>query len=208
MFAPSVVFKACISPIHRYIRVSPARGGFMLSSLAEPSPHRAGAALRLLVSQPEGLLQVHTAAYRGSCPSVFSQALRTAGLGSKVLVSQFLRGGVNQGPKRPVQMCGRLTWLRPAVADCLKGPDQGEQRQAVQDLWEETSRWLVEGTADLVVLDELGLAVAYGLLDEETVVATLEQRPSRMDVILTGPEMPSSLMALADQVTELRRDRC
>ena len=105
-------------------------------------------------------------------------------------------------------MCGRLTWLRPAVADCLKGPDDGLQRQAVQDLWQETSRWLLEGAADLVVLDELGLALAYGLLDEAEVVATLGQRPSRMDVILTGPEMPASLMALADQITELRRDRC
>ena len=65
-----------------------------------------------------------------------------------------------------------------------------------------------KGAADLVVLDELGLALAYGLLDEAEVVATLGQRPSRMDVILTGPEMPASLMALADQVTELRRDRC
>ena len=91
----------------------------MLSSLAQPSQRQAGAALRLLVSQPEGLLQVHTAAYRGSCPSVFSQALRSAGLGSTVLVSQFLRGGVDQGPSRPVQMCGRLTWLRPALAGCL-----------------------------------------------------------------------------------------
>ena len=208
MFALSVVFKACARAFHRYIRVSSARGNFMLSSLAEPSQRRAGAALRLLVSEPEGLLQVHTAAYRGSCPSVFSQALRSAGLGSTVLVSQFLRGGVDQGPKKPVQMCGRLTWLRPAVADCLKGPDDGLQRQAVQDLWQETSRWLLEGAADLVVLDELGLALAYGLLDEAEVVATLGQRPSRMDVILTGPQMPASLMALADQVTELRRERC
>ncbi|HBU27007.1 MAG TPA: ATP--corrinoid adenosyltransferase [Synechococcales bacterium UBA8138] len=191
------------------MRVSFAPGAFMLSSLAQPSQRQAGAALRLLVSQPEGLLQVHTAAYRGSCPSVFSQALRSAGLGSTVLVSQFLRGGVDQGPSRPVQMCGRLTWLRPALAGCLNGPEEeGSSRQAVQELWQESSRWLLEGAADLVVLDELGLALAYGLLDEAEVVATLGQRPSRMDVILTGPEMPASLMALADQVTELRRDRC
>ncbi len=209
MFALSVVCRACACGFERYIRVSYAPGAFMLSSLAQPSQRQAGAALRLLVSQPEGLLQVHTAAYRGSCPSVFSQALRSAGLGSTVLVCQFLRGGVAQGPSRPVQMCGRLTWLRPALAGCLNGPEEEESsRQAVQELWQESSRWLLEGAADLVVLDELGLALAYGLLDEAEVVATLAQRPSRMDVILTGPEMPASLMALADQVTELRRDRC
>ena len=46
-----------------------------------------------LVAQPEGLLQVHTAPFRGSFGSVLSQALRTAGLGSRVLVSQFLGTG-------------------------------------------------------------------------------------------------------------------
>jgi cob(I)alamin adenosyltransferase len=50
--------------------------------------------------------------------------------------------------------------------------------------------------------------LAHGLLDETDIVATLNQRPGRMDVILTGPEMPLALMAMADQVTQLRRDRC
>ena len=49
---------------------------------------------------PEGQLQVHTAPYRGSFASVLSQALRAAGLGSRVMVVQFLKGGVAQGPDR------------------------------------------------------------------------------------------------------------
>jgi len=47
--------------------------------------------------------------------------------------------------------------------------------------------------------------VAHGYLDLEAVVTTLEQRPAQMDVILTGPSMPEPLMAMADQVTQLRR---
>ena len=61
---------------------------------------------------------------------------------------------------------------------------------------------------DLVVLDELGLALDYGLLDANAVISTLQTRPGRMDVILTGPAVPEPVMAMADQVTELRRDRC
>ena len=56
-----------------------------------------------------------------------------------------------------------------------------------------------------MVLDEVGLAIALGYLDEADVLTTLEQRPGSMDVILTGSVMPSILMAMADQVTELRR---
>ena len=59
-----------------------------------------------------------------------------------------------------------------------------------------------------MVLDELGLALDYGLLDETEVLSSLNQRPARMDVIVTGPAMPEGLMDMADQVTELRRDRC
>ena len=90
----------------------------MLSRVAERHHRPSTAPLRLLVREPEGLLQVHTASFRGSFASVFSEALRSAGLGSRVLICQFLRGGVDQGPHQPVQMCGRLTWLRPAVTSC------------------------------------------------------------------------------------------
>ena len=75
-----------------------------------------------LAAQQEGQLQVHTAPFRGSFSGVFSQALRSAGLGSRVLVSQFLKGGVDQGLERSVWLCGRLQWLRPAVAGCLAEP--------------------------------------------------------------------------------------
>ena len=65
-----------------------------------------------LVPRPEGLLQIHTAPYRGSFAAVYSQALRSAGLGSRVLVSQFLKGGVEQGVAGSLWLCGRLrAWL-------------------------------------------------------------------------------------------------
>lgn len=180
----------------------------MSSTLADPSrqPAAAPRLQRLRLSEPEGLLQVHTAGFRGSCPSIFGLALRSAGLGSQVLISQFLRGGVHQGPDRPVQMCGRLTWLRPDLDGCLQGPGSAAERSAVHDLWRHTRHWLLEGDADLVVLDELGLAVSYGLVDEDDVVRSLIDRPGRMEVILTGPSIPERLVAMADQVTELRRD--
>lgn len=164
-----------------------------------------------LVPQPEGLLQVHTAPFRGSVPSVLSQALRAAGLGSRVLISQFLKGGVDQGVDRALSLCGRLQWMRPAMAACVDGPpaagdpDAAANRDAIAAVWEHCSQQLLTGAVDLLVLDELGLALAYGYLDLTLVVATLEQRPAQMDVILTGPSIPDGLMAMADQVTQLRR---
>jgi cob(I)alamin adenosyltransferase len=161
-----------------------------------------------LVAKPEGLLQIHTAPFRGSFGSVLSQALRTAGLGSRVLISQLLKGGVDQGLASSLWLCGRLQWLRPGVPACLSAPAQGasaEAIDAVQQVWAFSREQLLTGAVDLMVLDELGLAVELGYLELDEVVATLEQRPAQMDVILTGPAMGPDLMALADQVTQLRR---
>ena len=76
---------------------------------------------------------------------------------------------------------------------------------AIIEVWEHCQEQLLNASVDLMVLDELGLAVSYGYLDLDEVVATLQQRPAQMDVILTGPSMPEPLMAMADQVTQLRR---
>jgi cob(I)alamin adenosyltransferase len=99
-------------------------GGQRLAGLPTPPPLQ-------LVPQPEGLLQIHTAPFRGSMAAVFSQALRTAGLGSRVLVSQFLRGGVEQGVAGSLRLCGRLQWLRPATPLCIEEPlDQATDPQS------------------------------------------------------------------------------
>ena len=232
-----VVCVACGSGEARYIQdrvQGQSQGKPMTASLSHPrAPQRtlhalpsgvaaagAAAALRTqalrLVPQPEGLLQVHTAPFRGSVASVLSQALRSAGLGSRVLISQFLKGGVEQGPERMPTLCGRLQWLRPAIEVCIDAPlpaadlaapalPDSEQCQAIVEVWELCRTQLLGAGVDLMVLDELGLAVHYGYLDLDDVLLTLQQRPAQMDVILTGPAIPEPLMAMADQVTQLRR---
>ena len=157
---------------------------------------------------PEGQLQVHTAPYRGSFGTVLSQAMRSAGLGSRVAVMQFLKGGVAQGPDAAITLCDRMVWTRPAVMGCLSDPAGSSDAaavDAVQAIWRLCSRHLACGDLDQLVLDELGLAIALGYLDEKEVRDSLEARPGSMDVIITGPSIPESLMGLADQVTELRR---
>ena len=154
---------------------------------------------------PEGQLQVHTSPYRGSFSSVLSQAMRTAGLGSRVLISQFLKGGVHQGPGGRVQLCGGLAWMRPDVPACLCGPDDCASLDAVQAVWAVCRQHLLEGDLDQLVLDEIGLAIGFGLIEEASLVSALEQRPGSMDVIITGPAIPPSILEMADQVTELRR---
>ena len=168
------------------------------------------APLHLVVQ--EGQLQVHTAPYRGSFSGVLSEAIRSAGLGRRVMVAQFLKGGVNQGPNGVIQLCGRLKWLRPDVSTCLSNEhieacSEGEMAQnknAVEEIWAICQESLLKEDLDQLVLDEIGLAIALGYLKEFNVLNHLEKRPESMDVILTGPLIPPRIMSIADQVTELR----
>ncbi len=161
---------------------------------------------------PEGQLQVHTAPYRGSFSVVLSEALRAAGLGRRVMVAQFLKGGVSQGPEGSINLCGRLDWLRPSIPCCIEEhanhesfkENKSSAIQAVKEIWEVCKDRVIAANIDQLVLDEVGLASALGYLDENDLINTLEKRPSSMDVILTGPSIPSQVMKMADQVTELR----
>ena len=59
-----------------------------------------------------GQIQIYQSSYRGSFSSIIGESLRNAALGRKVLLVQFMKGGVKQGVANPVKLCGNLTWLR------------------------------------------------------------------------------------------------
>ena len=184
----------------------------MESPSKEPSlralPHKEP--LQLVKTQ--GQVQIHTSTFRGSFSIVLSEALRSAGLGSKVLISQFLRGGVDQGPNRAINLCGRLEWLRPAIETCL--PEQIVEEQlsltrkyeekAIKELWGFCKARLIEKKIDKIVLDEIGMAISLGFIEENDLIFMINNRPSSTDIILTGPSLPPKVIETADQITELR----
>lgn len=154
--------------------------------------------------QIEGLVQVFTSSQRNFYTGVIAQALRIATHGQPVLVVQFLKGGIRQNS--PVRLGQNLDWLRCNLPRCIDTPHLDENEiQALQALWEHTRKVVLEGKYSLVVLDELSLAIHFGLISLDEVLAFLQQRPIQTDLILTGPEMPSEILELADQITEIRR---
>ncbi|MBC1241695.1 P-loop NTPase family protein [Nostoc sp. 2RC] len=154
----------------------------------------------------EGLIQVFTSSHRSFFTSVMAQALRIAGQGTPVLIVQFLKGGIRQGHERPIQLGQNLDWIRCDLPRCIDTPHLDEtENQALKNLWQYTQQIVNESKYSLVVLDELSLAMDFGLIPETEVLAFLAKRPPHVDIIFTGPEMPKSLLDVADQITEIRR---
>ena len=59
-----------------------------------------------------GQIHIYQSSYRGSYTSIIRDSLRNAALGRKVLLVQFMKGGVKQGISNAVELCGNLTWIR------------------------------------------------------------------------------------------------
>ena len=160
----------------------------------------------------QGQIQIHTSPFRGSFSVVLSEALRSAGLGSKVLISQFLKGGVNQGPNGTINLCGRLEWIRPAIETCMPGECSEEnisfkkkhEAKAIKELWEFCKKRIVEKKLDKIVLDEIGMAIKLGFIEENDLIYMINNRPSSTDIVLTGQSIPPKVIEMADQITELR----
>ena len=159
-----------------------------------------------------GQIQIYQSSYRGSYTTIIRDSLRNAALGRKVLLAQLMKGGVKQGVSNPVKLCGNLLWIRSEDS-----PDQDNNSDEIKDqsisltiknsiieLWEFCKKQLLSGEQDQVILDEIFRPIELGIISEDDLISTLDNRFLSGDVILTGTSIPKKFLLMADQFTELR----
>lgn len=152
-----------------------------------------------------GLIQVYTGEGKGKTTAATGLAVRAAGRGLAVCFVQFVKGGEPSGELAMLEKIG-VEVVRPAEksSGLMVGEITQEDRDAAAEAWQVASRAIGSGEWDLVVLDELNIALHYGLVDEEKVVEGLVARPEHVEVVCTGRSAPPALVAVADLVTEMR----
>ncbi len=159
-----------------------------------------------------GQIQIYQSSYRGSYTSIIRDSLRNAALGRKVLLIQFIKGGVKQGVDHAVKLCGNLTWVRSSHSFDQYNPEAIENNkdlkktiyESTMELWDFCKRELQSGENDQIILDEIFLAINMKIIDKDDLISTLENRFISGDVILTGTDIPKDLLLMANQITELR----
>ena len=159
-----------------------------------------------------GQIQIYQSPYRGSYSSIIRDSLRNAALGRKVLLVQFMKGGVKQGIPNAVKLCGNLTWVRSAQSFDQYHSEEIEKNQnlknsiheSIYELWNLCKKELLSGEKDQIILDEIFLAIEMKIIDKDDLISTLESRFISGDVILTGTDIPKDLLLMANQITELR----
>ena len=159
-----------------------------------------------------GQIQIYQSSFRGSYASIIRDSLRNAALGRKVLLVQFMKGGVKQGIANAVKLCGNLTWVRSSNSFDLFRSEEIENdknlkksiHKSTHELWDFCKKELLSGENDQVILDEIFLAIEMKIIDKDDLISTLENRFISGDVILTGTDIPKDLLLMANQITELR----
>ena len=159
-----------------------------------------------------GQIQIYQSPYRGSYSSIIRDSLRNAALGRKVLLVQFMKGGVKQGIANAVKLCGNLTWVRSSNSldqynsEEINNNENLKQSifESTKELWNFCKKELLSGENDQIILDDIFLAIELKIIDKDDLISTLENRFISGDVILTGTCIPKDLLLMANQITELR----
>ena len=151
-----------------------------------------------------GLLLVHTGNGKGKSSSAFGMVARALGHGMKVGVVQFIKGAASTGEEnffrrfpdevRYYVMGEGFTW---------ETQDRQRDIAKAREAWAVAAELLADPEIGLVVLDELNIALKYGYLDLDPVLADIESRPMLQHVVVTGRGAPPKLIEAADTVTEM-----
>ena len=159
-----------------------------------------------------GQIQIYQSAYRGSYSNIIRDSLRNAALGRKVLLIQLMKGGVKQGVLNPIRLCGNLLWIRSSDSyeqhsknNIMSNEDiTSSIKDSILEVWDFCKHQLLSGEQDQVIIDEIFRSIELGIISEDDLISTLENRFISGDVILTGTTIPKKLLLMADQFTELR----
>lgn len=158
------------------------------------------------MKQVKGLVLVYTGNGKGKTTAALGLALRASGHDKKILLVQFKKCDPNYGEIRAIHkylpnIKVIQTGRNRISADGVLVEDDGNLAWKGFLLGKEE---LISGKYDMVIFDEINVAVDYGVLPLEEVLKMLSQRPSHVDIILTGRNAHQEIIDAADMVSEVK----
>ncbi len=150
------------------------------------------------------MIHIYTGNGKGKTTAALGLSLRAAGAGLKVYIAQFVKGMVyneaaliaSRLPEIELELFGR---------DCFieHTPEQADI-EAAQAGFTTVKKVVASGKFDMVILDELNIALYYRLLPLQEIVEWLNNFPDRPELIITGRYAPPEIIEKAHLVTEMK----
>ena len=151
----------------------------------------------------QGLVQVFTGDGKGKTSAAIGAVVRALGHGLRVYIVFFMKGDYPYGehsilsklPNVTMDSFGTRGFVDPKN---IKPEEKGEAEKALAA----ARKAMLSGSYDLVVLDEVNIAVAWKLVELAEVVRLIQEKPPNVELILTGRKADPKLVRMADLVTE------
>ncbi len=162
---------------------------------SRPTPHG---------SIGKGYVQVYTGSGKGKTTAALGLAMRAAGAGLRVFIGQFIKNE-QCSEHWGLERFGDAVTIRQYGRGFIGkgGATEADIRAAAEGM-HEIGEAVRSGSYDVVVLDEINVAVHYGLVDVDQVVRLIEEKPEGVELIVTGRYAHERVIAAADLVTEMR----
>jgi cob(I)alamin adenosyltransferase len=149
------------------------------------------------------LVVVNTGNGKGKSSSAFGMMLRGLAVGWQVAVVQFVKSGDwRVGEEKMGRELG-VDWYTFGEGFTWDSENLDHDRAHAATGWAFAADLIRAGRHQLVILDELTYLCTWGWIDTDDVVATIRDRPSHVNVVITGRDAPAALVEVADTVTEM-----
>lgn len=155
-------------------------------------------------TQQRGVILVHTGSGKGKSSSAFGMMARALGHNMRVGVVQFIKGSFPTGEETFFRRFPEVEYHVMGEGYTWETQDRERDIAKAQAAWQVAHDMLRNTALQLVVLDEINIALKLGYIETRSVLEALRDRPAQQHVVLTGRGAPDALIEAADTATEMR----
>ena len=157
----------------------------------------------MMARNADGRVQVYTGDGKGKTTAAIGLSVRAAGHDRRTYIGQFMKGQT-YGELAALQHLPQVTVEQYGDPRCIRKEEVTEKHifDAASGL-ERARKAMLSGEYDLIVLDEVNVALWFGLLTEEAVLRFIDERPPELELVLTGRRAPNTILDRADLITEM-----
>ena len=156
----------------------------------------------------KGLVIVYTGNGKGKTTAALGMALRAVGYEHKVCMLQFIKGSWHYGEIDSSKKLEPNFELIPVGKGFVGILDDNSPREEHEKYAAEAVRICREKIFsekyDVIILDEVNYAITLGLIDVQEIIKIIKEKPSELDLVLTGRDVKEEIVELADLVTEMK----
>lgn len=160
--------------------------------------------------EQHGYIQIYTGNGKGKTTASLGLAMRALGRKWKVLIVMFTKGGDNYGELKSFknlsdEISNNLTIVQAGLDRIVYAHNKSEDdEKEIKQGWEITKKAIQNDEYQLIILDEINIAIDLKILDVDEVIKVLKNKPKDMEIVLTGRNAHKKAIEIAHLVSEIK----